>query len=200
MSMPVPGWVTIGAAGTIAAAGVGAAAAGLYRLVVSGALTLDLDIGRRRRALGPFDIQIAATPDVVFDVIAGPYLGRTPRAVADKLKVMQAGTDMVLAEHYTPIRGGLRATTLETVRFTRPVRVEFRLVRGPAPLVIEAFTLEPAPGGTRLAYNGDLAADGWAAGRWWAEKVGSSWEQAVRASFVGVKAEAERRTTAIDPG
>ena len=61
-------------------------------------------------------------------------------------------------------------------------------------MLTEALTLEAAPGGTRLGYHGELAADGWAAGRWWAQKVGGTWEQAVRVSFTGIKAEAERRT------
>jgi hypothetical protein len=30
---------------------------------------------------------------------------------------------------------------VETVRFTRPERVDFRLVRGPVPLVVEAFVI-----------------------------------------------------------
>jgi len=64
-------------------------------------------------------------------VIAAPYLGRTPRAMAGKLRVLERGTDMVLAEHYNPVHGGrLTATMVETVTFDRPRRVVFRLVRG----------------------------------------------------------------------
>jgi hypothetical protein len=37
---------------------------------------------------------------------------------------------MVLAAHFTPITFGV-ATTVETVRFERPERVDFRVVRGP---------------------------------------------------------------------
>jgi len=42
---------------------------------------------------------------------------------------------------------------VETVRFTRPGRVDFRLVRGPVPHVVEAFVLteQPDGAGTRLA-------------------------------------------------
>ena len=59
-------------------------------------------------------------------------------------------------------RLGLVAQTVETVRFTRPERVDFRLVRGPVPHVVEAFVLtEAADGsGTRLAYDGEIGADG----------------------------------------
>lgn len=57
-----------------------------------------------------------------------PYLGRTPAAMGDKLRVLKRGSDVVLAEHYTPVRRGVVATTLETVRCSRPERVSFRLV------------------------------------------------------------------------
>lgn len=92
---------------TRSGAPVAAAAAGLaglgYYLVVTGKLTIDTGWGRRIRPLGPFGIQIAAPAATVFEVIAAPYLGRTPRAMTGKLRVIQRGTDMVLAEHYTPV-------------------------------------------------------------------------------------------------
>src|SRR5437588_10946207 len=78
-----------------------ASAAGGYALVVRGALTLDLDLGRRIRPLGPISRMIAAPPETVFDVIAAPYLGRTPRAMHDKLDVLERGSDMVLAAPFT---------------------------------------------------------------------------------------------------
>jgi hypothetical protein len=108
-----------------------------YRLLASGALTIDLDLGRRLQPLGPLVQTSAASPEVVFDVIAGPYLGRTPRALADKLQVWERGSDMVLAAHYTKVKCGT-TTTLETVRFERPERIDFRLVRGPGPHLAQA--------------------------------------------------------------
>src|SRR5262245_49172153 len=77
------------ARGTRAAAVLAAAgAAGLsYYLVVTGKLTADTGWGRRVRPLGPFSVEVAAPAGTVFDVIAGPYLGRTPRAMAGKLRV-----------------------------------------------------------------------------------------------------------------
>jgi hypothetical protein len=71
----------------------------------------------------------------VFDLIAEPYLGRAPRALADKVRVLERGSDMVLAAHFTPLGGrlGLVAQPVETVRFIRPERLDFRLVRGPVP-------------------------------------------------------------------
>jgi hypothetical protein len=50
---------------------------------------------------------MAAPREVVFDVIAEPYLGRAPRALADKLRVLERGGDMVLAAHFTPLGGRL---------------------------------------------------------------------------------------------
>jgi hypothetical protein len=173
-------------------AGTGAAALA-YRMVVTGAATLDLGWGRSIRPLGPIEVAVAAPVETVFDVVAAPYLGRTPRAMADKLDVLERGTDMVLALHRTPLPGGLVASTLETVRFTRPGRVDFRLVRGPVPHVVEHFLFHRTAGGTRLEYGGELGADLWGAGRWWGTKVAAAWERAVATSLASVRAEAERR-------
>ena len=74
--------------------------AGLVALGARGAVTIDLGVGRRLRSLGPIEREIAASREVVFDVIAGPYR-RTPRAMADKLRVWERGEGMVLAEHVT---------------------------------------------------------------------------------------------------
>lgn len=175
----------------------GAVAAGVgYRLAVRGALTIDTGWGRTVRPLGPYSIEVAAPPEVVFDVIAAPYLGKTPRALAGKVEVVERGADMVLAAHHTQVRPGLVATTVETVRFERPTAVHFRLVRGPVPHVVEQFLLHPRGDGTTLEYRGEMGADFWLAGRWWAGQVAAPWEAAVRSSFASVKAEAERRATA----
>ena len=187
------------ARGTAAgAAAAGAGAAGLiYYLVVTGKLTVDTGWGRRVRPLGPLGVEAAASADTVFDVIAAPYLGRTPRAMAGKLRVVQRGEGMVLAEHYTPVHGGLlTATTLETVTFDRPHRVGFRLVRGPVPHVAEEFTLTERHGVTTLAYSGELGTDFGIAGKWWGSQVARAWEAAVRASLASIQAEAERRARA----
>jgi len=191
---PYPGLMTrwsVAAAATGAAAGLG------YYLVVTGKLTLDTGWGRRVRPLGPFGVDIAAPAETVFDVIAAPYQGRTPRAMSGKLKVLERGADMVLAEHYTQVHGGrLTATTLETVSFDRPRRVSFRLVRGPVPEITEEFTLTEDDGKTRLDYSGELGTDFGAAGQWWAGRVAAAWESAVRSSFKSIRAEAERRAGA----
>jgi Polyketide cyclase / dehydrase and lipid transport len=180
-------------------AGIATALGGVSALLARGALTVDLGIGRSLRPLGPLSWQIEAPPEVVFDVIAAPYLERTPRALQSKLRVIERGADMVLAEHFTEV-GRLVATTLETVRFERPHRVSFRLVRGPVPHVAEQFLLRETETGTELEYSGELGADLWALGRWWGERVARRWEAAVRSSLDAVKGEAERRAARGQPG
>jgi hypothetical protein len=172
-------------------AGLGAAAGWLG--VITGAVSLDLGIGRRSRPLGPQLVDIAAPREVVFDVIAQPYLGRQTRALAEKVRVLERGADLVLAAHRTPIRGRLVATTVETVTFHRPDRVGFRLVRGPVPHVAEEFLLDEDDGRTRLTYRGEMAADLWGLGEWWAGVVADRWETTVAGSLDAVKQEAERR-------
>jgi hypothetical protein len=185
-----------GGAGAVAAAG-GLAGLGYY-LVVTGKLTIDTGWGRRVRPLGPFGVEVAAPAATVFDVIAAPYLARTPRAMSGKFRVLERGSDMVLAEHYTPVhQGRLTALTLETVMFDRPHRIAFRLVRGPVPYLTEEFALTEHDGTTRLDYSGELATDFGVIGQWWADRVAAAWEAAVRSSFTGIRAEAERR---VRPG
>ena len=165
-------------------------------LTVRGALTVDLGIGRSTRRLGPMRVRVAASPDTVFDVVASPYLARTPRAMRRKLEVLERGTDMVLASHFTPVGRHLTATTVETVRFERPSRIAFRLVRGPVPDVRETFDLHAEDGATELVYSGELGTDLWAAGRIWGAIVARSWERAVERSLAQTRAEAERLTEA----
>ncbi|MGC9539612.1 SRPBCC family protein [Streptomyces sp. UG1] len=174
--------------------GAGGGAAAVYLGLVTGALSVDVGVGRRIRPLGPQTVDIAAPREVVFDVVAGPYLRRTPRAMRQKLNVLERGSDLVLAEHFTPVAGGrLTTVTVETVRFTRPERIDFRLVRGPVPQVTESFVLGEHGAGTRLVYEGELGTDLWRAGAWWGEKVAVRWEATVAGSLASVKEEAERR-------
>ncbi len=182
--------------GGVGLAAVVAAIGGLvYRLVVNGQLTLDTGLGRTVRPLGPMVVAIAAPREVVFDVIAGPYLGRTPRAMSDEIVVLERGTDMVLAAHRTPVGAGMIATTVETVRFTRPATVDFRLLRGPVPHVVERFALHADNGTTRLEYTGELGTDFWGIGGWWAGQVARRWEATVHSSLDKIRTEAERLAT-----
>lgn len=168
------------------------AAFGLWALLVRGSLGLDLGLGRRLRPLGPITVSIGAPRETVFDVIAAPYLERTPKALDEKLRVLERGSDMVLAAHFTQVRW-LVATTVETVRFEPPSTIHFRLVRGPVPHVVERFVLLETADGTELTYGGELGTDLWSLGRWWGAAVARRWEAAVRSSLAAVKREAERR-------
>lgn len=176
--------------GLLVAAGVRRA----YRLLSSGAATIDVGVGRRVRSLGPRSWDIAAGREIVFDLIAAPYLGRTPHALEDKLHVWERGSDMVLAAHYTPQKCGT-TITVETVRFERPGRIDFRVVRGPVPHVVESFLFDATEEGTRLTWQGELGTDFWALGAWWGNRVARAWDKAVRSSVEAVVAEAERRAS-----
>jgi len=180
------------ALGSAAAAAAGASA---YLGLVTGAVAPDLGIGRRTRPLGPTVITIAAPREVVFDVIAQPYVGRRTRAMESKITILAAGSDLVLAAHRTPIRGRLEAVTVETVHLQRPSQVDFRLVRGPVPHVVETFDLQVVAGGTQLAYTGELGTDLWAIGARWGDLVAARWEAAVAETLGAVRVEAERRAS-----
>ncbi|MCH0543443.1 SRPBCC family protein [Streptomyces sp. MUM 203J] len=183
--------------GVLGAMGVVCAStAAAYWGLVTGALPLDLGVGRRTRPLGRQTVEIAAGREVVFDVVAQPYLGRATTAMREKVVVLERGSDLVLAAHRTPVVGGrLTATTVETVKFTRPERVDFRLVRGPVPAVTETFTLTEQGSGTRLVYEGEMGTDLWRAGQWWGDLVAPRWEETVAASLAAVRHEAERRAS-----
>jgi hypothetical protein len=167
------------------AAGVG--------LALRGDLTLDVGWGRTRRPLGPIPIDISAPREVVFAVIAEPYLGRMTHALSEKLHVIERGSDMALAAHHTRVSSSLVSTTLETVRFSGPDLVSFRLVRGPVPEVTEIFRLSETSMGTRLDYSGELGTDLWALGQWAGRYAAAKWEAAVQSSLDQIKTEAERR-------
>jgi hypothetical protein len=166
----------------------------VYRLIARGELTLDTGIGRTLQRLGPVEFEIAAPREIVFDVVAAPYLERTPRALSDELEVWERGSDMVLAAHFTPVKCGT-TTTVETVRFERPGRIGFRIVRGPIPHVLEWFLLQDTENGSRLTWEGELGTDFWRLGSWWGRRVALQWESAVRRSVAAVKIEAERRAS-----
>lgn len=173
------------------AAGAIAAGRRVFRLYTAGAITVDLGVGRTVQPLGPLSWRIAAPREIVFDVVAAPYLGRTPRALEGKLEVWERSDEMVLAAHFTPVKCGV-TTTLETVRFERPGRIDFRVVRGPVPHVTESFVLTPVDGGTELTWEGELGTDLWRPGAWWGRRIVRQWERAVRESLEPIRTEAER--------
>src|SRR5919106_3443783 len=172
------------------AAVAGSLLAGGAALVARAGLTLDIGIGRRIRPLGPIALEIAAPPEVVFDVIAAPYLGRTPRALRGKLEVIERGADLVLAAHFTRVAPGLTVKTVESVRFEPPHRISFRLIKGPVPHVLERFEIRASEAGTAFEYRGELGTDLWALGSIWGAAVATSWERTVASSLDAVRAEA----------
>jgi hypothetical protein len=166
-----------------------------YALLVRGRLTLDLGWGRSFHQVGPLRCRIAAPREVVFEVIAAPYLGRAPRALREKVEVLERSDAMVLAAHRTPVAGSV-TTTVETVRFSPSHRVDFRHVRGPVPHVVESFLLREVDGGTEVVYRGELGIDLWAAGRGWGRRLVPIWERIVEGSLREVRAAAEARAAA----
>jgi len=154
----------------------------------------DTSAGRFQQQLGPITVEIAAPPAVVFDVIAAPYLDKTPRAMADKLRVLDRGSNLVVADHYTPILGGkFIVTTRETVYFEPPTRVTFRLLSGPVAAVDEEYVLAATDSGTTFTYQGTLASNLPILGAWWARTNARTWTAVVRASIEEIAAEATRR-------
>lgn len=177
------------------AAGISGACAAAYVGLVTGRLTLDLGIGRRTRPLGPITVNVAAPREIVYTAAVAPYAERRPRAMAEKVRILERTDQMVLAAHHTPVGNRLTAVTVETVTFHPPQRIGFRLVRGPVPMVTETFALEPTDSGTRLTYTGELGTDLWRLGQVWGDLVARRWVQAVRDSLTAIKSESERRTS-----
>jgi hypothetical protein len=105
---------------------------------------------------------------------------------------------MALAAHFTQVKCGT-TTTLETVRFQRPERIDFRLVRGPVPHLVESFLLTPSDTGTSLQWQGELGTDLGALGGWWGGRVAQAWTRAVRESLREITVEAERRARGRRP-
>ncbi|CAN5782175.1 hypothetical protein BH23ACT12_BH23ACT12_08840 [soil metagenome] len=181
----------IGAAGLLASGATLLAGAGL--LVSRGRMHVDLGWGRSLHSLGPTEVVIDAPRDLVFQQISGPYLGRVPAALKDKIKVLERSETMVVAEHRTPMPL-MDAVTVEAVGFEPPGRITFRLLRGPVPHVTEEFVLEEAESGTRLTYRGELGADLWVIGRFYGTRlVRPVWEATVAGSLEGIKKGAEKR-------
>jgi polyketide cyclase/dehydrase/lipid transport protein len=167
--------------------------AAVLALMSSGRLTLDVGWGRRLRPLGPLFVRIGAPRETVFELITLPYLSANPPAeLRRKIEVLERGTDMVVAAHRTKV-GRITTITVESVKFSRPHEVAFRLLRGPVPFVSERFLLREAEGGrtTELEYTGDLGTDLWALGGWWGNLVARYWVRTVEEALASLKRSAE---------
>jgi Polyketide cyclase / dehydrase and lipid transport len=180
-------WITVGVLGALLVGLV----LGMFLLLAMGRLHLDLGWGRSVHELGPITIRIAAPRELVFEIIAAPYLGRTPRGSG--IEVLEKSEDLVVAAHYTRVHF-YTARTVEVIRFEPPTRVGFRHLVGPVPHAVEQFTLEDADGETELRYGGELGIDffvfGRIAGRHW---VRPQWQRTVREHLEDLKQRAELR-------
>jgi hypothetical protein len=75
----------------------GRGARGRHVGVFTGVLAIDLGLGCRTRAPGPQSVKIDAPREAVLDVVAAGYLMRQPKALTGKIRVLERGSDMVLA-------------------------------------------------------------------------------------------------------
>jgi hypothetical protein len=178
-------WVAVGVLGALVIASV----LGGFLVLAMGRLHLDLGWGRSYHELGPITLEIAAPRELVFEIIAAPYLGRTP--AGSGIEVIARDDALVVAAHHTKVHF-YTARTVEVVEFDPPDRVGFRHLTGPVPHAVEQFVLERAGDGTELRYDGELGIDffvlGRIAGRYW---VRSRWERVVREHLDDLKQRAE---------
>ena len=186
------------AAATTAALATAGGALGFVGLMAVGRLTLDLGWGRSFHQLGPLELPVAAPRELVYQQLASPYLGATPRGMRHRLQVLDRGADLVVARHVSSVkllgRPAYEAATVESVGFEEPRRITFRHLRGPVPHAEEEFVLDETDGATLLTYRGELGIDFWALGRlagthW----VVPEWMDVVEQHLHQVKADVEAR-------
>jgi hypothetical protein len=166
----------------LGAALVGGAGA-LVALMARGRLTLDTGWGRTITPLRSRTVHFAAPRELVFDYLAAPYLGRTPKSAQEHPRVWERSENLAIASHFSRL-AGYTAETVEAVHFERPTRITFRHLRGPVPHAVESFELSDDNDETVLEYRGEVGLDFWFAGkfaaRWW---VVPTWDGVVRASL-----------------
>lgn len=179
---------------TLLAVVVVAGVATLVALMATGRLTLDTGWGRSTHEVGPLVVRYDAPRELVFQQLASPYLGRTPKEMRERLEVVERGEDLVVAAHHTDL-GRYTATTVEAVGFEEPERITFRHLRGPVPHAVEEFVLaETDDGGTELTYRGELGLDWGGAGRLAARRwVVPVWRKQVAEHLEAVKPAVEER-------
>ena len=183
-------WIALG---VLAALMIASVAAG-FLLLAMGRLNLDLGWGRSIHPLGPIKVRIAAPRELVFEMIAAPYTGRTPGGTG--IEVIARSDSLVVAAHHTKLHF-YTARTVEAVEFRPPGEVGFRHLTGPVPYAVEQFTLQESEGATELDYSGEIGIDyfilGRIAGRRWAVP---QWERTVREHLEDLKQRAEQRAAA----
>ncbi len=182
-------WIAVG----VLSALLIALTAGMFLLLAMGRLHLDLGWGRSLHELGPITVPIAAPPELVFEVIAAPYLGRTTRGSG--IEVVARSDSLVVATHYTPVHF-YTARTVEVVDLEAPTHVGFHHLTGPVPHAVEEFTLSEVDGDTELRYGGELGIDFFVLGRTAARHwVRPQWERVVREHLEDLKRRAEQRAS-----
>jgi hypothetical protein len=182
-------WIAVGVLTVVLLASVAAA----FLLLAMGRLHLDLGWGRSIHRLGPITTRIAAPRDLVFEMIAAPYLGRTPGGSG--IDVLVRGEDLVVAAHHTQVHF-YTARTVEAIEFDAPRRVGFMHLTGPVPHAVEKFALEEIDGDTELHYEGEIGIDFFAFGRIAARHwVRPQWERVVREHLDDLKRQAEQRAS-----
>jgi hypothetical protein len=182
-------WIAVGVLVFVLLASV----AGGFLLLAMGRLNLDLGWGRSIHRLGPITTRIAAPRELVFEMIAAPYLGRTPGGSG--IDVLVRGEDLVVAAHDTRVHF-YTARTVEAIDFKPPERVGFTHLTGPVPHAAEEFVLTEVAGETELRYEGEIGIDFFVVGRFAARHwVRPQWERVVREHLDDLRQRAERRTS-----
>jgi hypothetical protein len=107
-----------------------------------------------RYPLPRLSTQIGARPEIVFQVIAGLDQGAVSQAGAHHARVLERpGSDRMVVEFTTTVFGR-QVVTVEEVVLEPPLRIHYRLIKGPLPEVVEDFSLHPESKGTTLDYTG----------------------------------------------
>jgi hypothetical protein len=179
-------WIAVGVLGAL----IVTMATASFLALATGRMHLDLGLGRSFHELGPITATIRAPRELVFEMIAAPYLGR---ASVEGIEVLAHSEHLAVARHHTRVHF-YTAQTTEVVDLTPPTRVGFRQLCGPVAHALEEFVLEESDGATELRYSGELGIDfyilGRIAGRHW---VRPQWERVVAAHLEDLKERAEAR-------
>lgn len=178
--------------------------AACFLALAMGRLHLDLGWGRSLHSLGPIRMRIEAPPELVYEILSAPYVGRARNKSID---VLARAESLVVASHLTKVHF-YEARTVEAISLEPPTRMRFRHLTGPVPYAVEEFRLEQQGEETELHYDGQLGIDFFVLGRIAARRwVVPQWHRAVREHLAATKAQAEQRAqrarsraSADDPG
>jgi hypothetical protein len=180
-------WISLG----VLAALLFGLIAGAFLLLAMGRLHLDLGWGRSIHPLGPITIAIDAPRELVFEVVAAPYLERAREPGID---VLARDGRLAVAVHDTKVPF-YTARTLEMIELDPPTRVGFRHLTGPVPHAVEEFILTGRGERCELLYTGEIGIDFFVLGRTAARHwVRPQWERTVRSHLEDVKERAEQRS------